>query len=844
MNHRTAFDGFFRAAFGRQGDPAFHPFAYQERLALEPWPELLDVPTGMGKTAAVIMAWLWKRGWCAGAREVEPDPATPRRLVYCLPMRALVEQTADNASEWLRRLDILGEAGQGKVSVHLLIGGSEDVAKAAWAEYPEEDMILIGTQDMLLSRALMRGYGMSRYQWPVHYAFLHNDALWVFDEVQLMGPGLPTSAQLEAFRRQIPLAASSRSLWISATLNPRWLATVDFDVSELKLLSLSAEEQAADEVHKRRNAIKRISRADFRLEGVAKKDVDIYADAFAEAVRQKHQPGTTTLVIVNTVGRAQKLYLRLALRPSKRGRQKGIETEPASGPVHLLIHSRFRGPDRRAMEALLKSPVPEAGRIVIATQAIEAGVDMTSRTLFTELAPWSSLVQRFGRCNRYGEYNTDSADVFWIDLADGDDAARPYPPEALVAARAKLEALTSASPADLPPTEEAAPLHPVLRRKDFLDLFNTDPDLSGFDVDIAPYVRDTDEADVLFFWREFGDDPNGPIQPAPERDELCRAGLGSAKSLLDRCEPKQVWRWDPLTRRWRQHGKNERLRPGMVLMLAAEAGGYRHDLGLAHELEDHVAPLSIETVADDEPEAYDSDPRSLLHKPVPLPQHLADVEAEVRALCTALSVPHDDAIICAARWHDLGKTHEAFDTMLRRAHERGTGQALGEGFWAKAGRSQGRKVGRPKYSVKDGDREIERKYFRHELASALAWLASRHHAEDEETNLIAYLIAAHHGKVRMSLRAMPEETEPDDGRLFARGIWHGDRLPDFQFADGQQVPATMLQLDLMRLGEGAQGPSWTTRTRRLLANLGPFQLAWCEALVRIADWRASRKEQA
>jgi hypothetical protein len=25
--------------------------------------------------------------------------------------------------------------------------------------------------------------------------------------------------------------------------------------------------------------------------------------------------------------------------------------------------------------------------------------------------------------------------------------------------------------------------------------------------------------------------------------------------------------------------------------------------------------------------------------------------------------------------------------------------------------------------------------------------------------------------------------------------------------------------------------------------LGPFQLAWCEALVRIADWRASRKEQ-
>jgi CRISPR-associated endonuclease/helicase Cas3 len=51
-------------------------------------------------------------------------------------------------------------------------------------------MVLIGTQDMLLSRALMRGYSMSRYQWPVHFGFLHNDALRVLDEVQLMGAGL------------------------------------------------------------------------------------------------------------------------------------------------------------------------------------------------------------------------------------------------------------------------------------------------------------------------------------------------------------------------------------------------------------------------------------------------------------------------------------------------------------------------------------------------------------------------------------------------------------------------------------------------------------------------------
>ena len=79
--------------------------------------------------------------------------------------------------------------------------------------------------------------------------------------------------------------------------------------------------------------------------------------------------------------------------------------------------------------------------------------------------------------------------------------------------------------------------------------------------------------------------------------------------------------------------------------------------------------------------------------------------------------------------------------------------------------------------------------------------------------------------------------------MFARGVWAGDLLPEVEFEDGRRVPQTALQLDLMQLGEGAQGPSWTTRTQRLLKQHGPFRLAWLESLVRIADWRASRAEQ-
>jgi len=117
-------DFFKRATRTEEQPDGLKPFPYQCRLAEEPWPELLDVPTGMGKTAAVVLAWLWKRGSREGKREAGPDAETPRRLVYCLPMRVLVEQTERSVRRWLENLAVAGMPGENKVSVHLLMGGS------------------------------------------------------------------------------------------------------------------------------------------------------------------------------------------------------------------------------------------------------------------------------------------------------------------------------------------------------------------------------------------------------------------------------------------------------------------------------------------------------------------------------------------------------------------------------------------------------------------------------------------------------------------------------------------------------------------------------------------------
>ena len=47
---------------------------------------LIRVPTGFGKTLGALSAWLWQRSQ-------QQDNGWPRRLVWCLPMRVLVEQT-------------------------------------------------------------------------------------------------------------------------------------------------------------------------------------------------------------------------------------------------------------------------------------------------------------------------------------------------------------------------------------------------------------------------------------------------------------------------------------------------------------------------------------------------------------------------------------------------------------------------------------------------------------------------------------------------------------------------------------------------------------------------------
>lgn len=830
MKNDARFADWFERATGNE------PYPFQTRFACDPTlPQLVDIPTGLGKTAMVVLGWLWRRRFA----EEKARKTIPRRLVYCLPMRVLVEQTVGEANKWIAELvkRYPKEMTQ-PPNIHILMGGEDE---EDWDIYPERDQIIVGTQDMLLSRALNRGYAATRSRWPLKFGLLHTDCLWVFDEIQLMGPGLATTAQLDAFRRLFPnkdaQAAKQnhgcRSVWMSATMQRDWLKTVDFApfLDETPELTFDFEkesktggldEKARRNIEDRWQAMKPLAKAEAAIGASA---------ALANEVRAAHKSGTRTIAIVNTVKRACTLFEALKTASTS------IDQPGSAKPSIVLLHSRFRPENRKKQvdRALAEIKPGEPGTIVISTQVIEAGVDVSATILFTELAPWASLVQRFGRCNRRGKDN-DNAAVRWIALPTKDmgdvKVTAPYELDDLKATAEQLKKLTDVGLKSLRDNPLPLPFehNHVIRRKELIDLFDTTTDLAGNYIDIDRFVRDVEDSDVRVFWRDYGHTPNETdekeAEPMPRREELCPAPVGEFREFAKK-RAGEVWRWSFLDKKWERAGTNS-IAPGQVFLVHANAGGYTTGRGWEPGSKTPVSPINPPVgTKEDAPDATEGESLSHIGVWQTIAEHTDDLCQEVDRILVALPVNQDEkqAVRYAARWHDRGKAHEVFRVALP------DGSPDPAKIWAKA-------PGQWK--------KYNRRHFRHELASALSVLDPQHDSiPNDLRDRVAYLVAAHHGKVRLSIRSLPKERPPDGNRRFARGIWDDDKLPVTDLGGGVIAPAVTLSLEPMELGlceqEPFRGqPSWAERMIRLRDTLGPFRLAYLEAILRAADMRASR----
>ncbi len=508
------------------------------------------------------------------------------------------------------------------------------------------------------------------------------------------------------------------------------------------------------------------------------------------------------------------------------------------------------------------------GRIIIATQVVEAGVDLSARTLITELAPWPSLVQRFGRCNRRGEFlPTNPAQVFWVDVPSPDDKkATPYSKAELDAARQRIETLRDVGLKSLTAffdglkeleRKDLFPFDPphVVRRKDFIDLFDTTPDLAGNDIDVSRFIRDGDDIDVQVFWRAA--EPPKQIRNAaearrlaPVREELCPVSLGKDGGIKGFLETHTAYRWDPLALQWIA-ADLAGVYPGQVYWIVTSEGGYDAQLGWnpaaawPADLWAHDPDVEPEPTTTEEP-GYDSDLLSV-YGWQSIAEHTGDVIDKLEEILAGLQFEElpRELLVLAARWHDWGKAHGTFQDAIReeaggaqrpvgRVGKRDIAKAVPKEFW----------------------QPYQRPHFRHELASALGVLSLLRSGQAPKSwadlpsplqNLALYLIAAHHGKVRLSIRSMPEEKIPDKpDALFARGVWQEDVLPGVELGDGVTAPAMKLDLTPMILGRVHGQASWAERMLGLRDHkeFGPLRLAYLESLLRAADIRASMAADA
>ena len=798
------FGSFFEIATG------YRPHGYQARIARDGLPAVVKAPTGTGKTG-VILAWLWRR-----LSDQHLD-ATPRRLIYALPQRSLVEQVAGEARKWLANLGLSDQ-----VALHVVMGGRGET-QGEWRADMHLPAIVVGTVDSLVSKALNRAYGIGRATFPIDFALTTNGTQWVIDEVQLCPESTTTLRQLAGFAAKYGTAEPFALTCMSATVPSGLLETVDNAVID-GTVEIRPEERGG-ELKVRLEAARTIRRLDAEPGDYR---------AIAAVARDRHRAGTLTLVVLNTVAAARQVYKQLH-----------------GGPYECtLLHSRFRGLERGTlMAAVIGHP---DDRIIVSTQVVEAGVDLNAAVLITEAASWPSLVQRAGRCNRTGRMNSD-AELLWLPAAK----AQPYEQPDIDATCAQLAALEGRAvtgedllACDVEVTDKQVR---VVRRTDFLDLFDITPDLSGNDVDIAPYVRDAEELDAEVAWATWTPGENGAPDPeikAPPAEYRCRVSLGDVVKLATK--DRAAWRFDQVAGRWTKltAQPQSRARPGEVLLISAADGGYDSETGFdlsargpvpgsaelrtAAELAELAASAALAEVVAGAEDAYAADTMSLApRKWQSLDEHSRQVRDQAAALLKVLAptLPPGagQSAVVAGYLHDVGKAHETWqDALCALAEEEEKGKVTAGRPWAKSGGNGG------------ALRFAGGVAFRHELASLLLIDGSLRDllAEAPDPDLARYLVLAHHGRLRVQVR------DPGDLVVLAQGEASETKILGLQQDADSAIPAmlgqpaTTLTVDLGQFQFGGER-SWTRAVLELRDKYGPFVLAYLETLVRVADWRAS-----
>lgn len=489
---REEFGDFFAAL-----NEGHAPFSWQEEVLDHicehgVWPERINAPTGSGKSSVVDIHLFANALAAVGAA-----PRVPRRLCVTVGRRALVDSQVDRAREKI--LDLMekaltNESGESDILRRVVEAlqsfqtrndkdGNDPFevghirGELSNRTLPVTDIsacaIIAATPDMYGSRALFRGYGSTKAARPRETALLTMDTVMVLDEAHMNRQLLHTTqriAQLQ--KREADLGVPTLQV-VETTATP---STGDSESTTLGVDIEALDKQNDQELHRRV-----YSQKELVLRPIDKWDgkpgnravVDAAVGAIKEFLARREasegsEEAHTIGCIVNHVRTAISIKEELAKDLSK-------------DEVQLLV-GRMRPYDLENLQAehsnLFTTEGDESVKVVVATQTLEVGIDVDFADLVTELAPASSLAQRFGRVNRLG-HRTDSK-VVVIEPASGDSVKKDAPPYKAVDlsnAYGWLEALNDAeSPSVNPaamvkyPPVQSSPERLLYQRPEWPDL--------------------------------------------------------------------------------------------------------------------------------------------------------------------------------------------------------------------------------------------------------------------------------------------------------------------------------------------------------------------------------------
>ncbi len=396
---------------------AVDPFPWQQELVGRvlsdgAWPDLVDVPTGLGKTSMLDVA-VFVAAATAGTRSAER--LGRRRSFFVVDRRIVVDEAHEHAQRIVTALRRAGDDPTGVIervraalrsyapdapgealTVTRMRGGT--TWEAAWLDRPDRPGIVLGTVDQVGSRLLFRGYGVSDRRRPIDAALVGTDALLMVDEAHLSTALLTTvTAAQERDWTALPVPGLS-VIRLSATPG-------EAGDPARRVYSLDVEaHRRHPEAGRRLAAGKTLTCVTTSAKDCVRTLADTVLDECAGLVGAGSPPGRapTALVVCNTVDRARAVHALLV---------RQLSTRPATlaADCDLLI-GRSRPLDRPDLQDHVlgrfgtgRAPLPRTA-ILVATQTVEVGINLDVDVLVSESASWDALVQRFGRLNRLGRF--------------------------------------------------------------------------------------------------------------------------------------------------------------------------------------------------------------------------------------------------------------------------------------------------------------------------------------------------------------------------------------------------------------------------------------------------------